>query len=69
MSRPSYSEIYEKAMEKADLMCCPDCESQGTLSYADDEVLVCSSCQYSIEAEDLSSAWQEKLEEEMGFYD
>lgn len=38
MSKVSYSEIYEKAVEKASTMCCPDCESIGSLRYADDEV-------------------------------
>lgn len=69
MSRITYSEIYEKSLEKKYEMCCPDCESEGTLKYADDEVLVCEVCQYSIEAEDLQPVWQEKLEDEMGFYD
>lgn len=69
MSKVSYSEIYEKAVEKASTMCCPDCESIGSLRYADDEVLVCDSCQYSIDVVDLQSEWQEKLENEMGFYD
>lgn len=69
MSKVSYSEIYENAVEKANAMCCPECESVGSLKYADNEVLVCENCQFSIEAEDLQPEWQEKLENEMGFYD
>ena len=58
----SYSEIFEKASAKKYDMCCPDCDSNGTLSYADDEVLVCSCCNFSIEAEELLSAWIQKIE-------
>lgn len=64
-----YSEIYEKAVEKAENLCCPYCESNGTLEYADDEVLVCNNCKFSVEAEDLQSVWQDKIEDESGFYD
>ena len=69
MGKMSSLETYEESVEKANSMCCPECESEGTLKYADDEVLVCESCQYSIEAEDLQPVWQEKIEEEQGFYD
>lgn len=69
MSKISYSEIYEKSVEKANAMCCPNCESEGSLKYADDEVLVCESCQYGIDATDLQSEWHEKIENEEGFYD
>ena len=69
MSRVTYSEIYEKSLEKKNGMCCPECESEGSLKYADDEVLVCDVCQYSIEAEELQPVWHDKLEDEMGFYD
>lgn len=69
MSKISYSEIYEKAVEKSNTMCCPDCQSESSLKYADDEVLVCESCQYSIDAVDLQSEWQNKIEIEEGFYD
>ena len=60
----SYSEIYENAYCKKCDMCCPDCDSYNSLSYADDEVLVCSDCGYSIEAEDLLSAWIDKISAE-----
>lgn len=69
MSRMSSIEVYEKSVEKANSRCCPDCEMQGTLKYADETVLVCRSCNYSIEAEDLQPEWQEKIETEEGFYD
>lgn len=68
MSRVTYSEIYEKSVEKKNRMCCPKCEKEYSLKYADDEVLVCGACQYSIEAEELQSTWQDKLEDEMDFY-
>ena len=58
---PTYSEIYEKAYAKKCDRCCPDCESSNSLSYADDEVLVCSFCGYSIEADELQSAWIDKI--------
>lgn len=58
---PSYSEIYERAHVKKCDRCCPDCDSSNTLHFADDEVLVCSSCGFSIEAEDLLSAWIDKI--------
>ena len=61
-----YSQIYEMAVEKADNMCCPDCSSQNSLDYADEDVLVCRCCKYSIDAEDLQSEWQDILEEEYG---
>ncbi len=63
-----YLDLYEKAVEKANEMSCPACESTGTLMYADAEVLVCNNCQYSIDAIDLQSEWQDKLEKEDGFY-
>lgn len=69
MSRVTYSEIYEKSVEKKNRMCCPECESEGSLKYADNEALVCGVCHYSIEAENLQPTWQEKLEDEVGFYD
>lgn len=50
-------------------MCCPACRSEGSLKYVDDEVLVCENCQYSIEAVDLQSVWQDKIEDEEGFYE
>ena len=65
IKRLNISEIYKKSVEKANAMCCPDCESPGTLEYADDKVLVCSSCGYSIDAEDLQPEWQEKIEDEL----
>lgn len=68
MSKMSYSEIYEKAVEKANAMCCPDCKCEGSLKYADDEVLVCESCRYSIDAVDLQPVWQDKIEDKEGFY-
>lgn len=58
-----YSEIYEMAREKAMKCCCLECEVDGQLEYVDDEVLVCKNCGYSIEAVDLQSEWQEKIEE------
>ena len=69
MSKISYSEIYEIALEKAYAMCCPNCQSKGSLKYADEEVLFCESCQYSIDAVDLQPEWQNKIEIEKGFYD
>ena len=65
----TYSEIYEKAVEKANAMCCLDCGCESTLEYADDEVLVCKNCKYSIDAVDLQSEWQDKIENDEGFYD
>lgn len=62
------SEIYREAREKARTKTCPDCGSSYALEYADDEVLVCRFCKYSIEAEDLASEWQDILEEEYDFY-
>lgn len=44
ISKISYSEIYEKSVEKANEMCCPNCESEGSVKYSDDEVLVCERC-------------------------
>lgn len=64
----TYSEIYLKSLEKANSKTCPDCGSRHALRYADDEVLVCKSCRYSIDAEDLQPEWQEKLEDEYGLY-
>jgi len=61
-----FAEIFELAIEKARNRCCPDCESEHTLNYADDTVLVCSCCDYSIEADELQPEWQEKLEDEYG---
>lgn len=69
MCKKSYSEIYLMAVEKANGRCCPDCESEGSLHFADEEVLVCDVCQYSIEAEDLEPVWQDKIEDDEGFYD
>ena len=69
MTKPTFSELWERAMGKKAMMCCPDCDSVGTLSFADDTVLVCSSCNYSIDEEDLASEWLEILEEETGFND
>lgn len=63
----TYSEIYEKAYCKKLDKCCPDCEGSGTLYFADDEVMVCSSCGYSIEAEDVLPAWVHKFEEACDF--
>lgn len=63
-----YSEIYEMAREKTMKCCCLDCEVDGQLEFADDEVLVCKNCGYSIYAADLQSEWQEKIEEEVGEY-
>lgn len=57
----THSEIYERACAKKSSKCCPDCESSGCLYFADEEVLVCSSCGYSIDAEDLFSAWFDKI--------
>lgn len=68
MGKMSYSEIYEKSVEKASSRCCPDCETSGSLQYADSEVLVCSVCGYSIEAEELQPKWQEIIEEDEGFF-
>lgn len=67
--KKSYSEIYNLAVEKANSKTCPDCGSIGALEYADDSVLVCRNCQFSIDAIDLQPEWQEKLENELGFYD
>ena len=64
---PTFSEIYEKAYKKKCNKCCPDCGSSHSLQYADDEVLVCSECGYSIEVEDLLSAWIEKFEEDCDY--
>ena len=61
---PSFSEIYERAYVKKCDRCCPDCDSSSSLKFADAEVLVCSSCGFSIEADDLQSAWQEKISAE-----
>lgn len=58
---PSFSEIYERAHAKKCARCCPDCDSPNSLRFADEEVLVCSSCGFSIEAEDLQSAWMDKI--------
>ena len=58
---PTYSEIYESAYSKKEDRCCPDCDSYNTLRFADSEVLVCSDCGFSIEAEDLLSAWIDKI--------
>lgn len=58
---PTFSEIYERAYAKKTDKCCPDCDSYGSLHFADEEVLVCSTCGFSIEAEDLQSAWQSKI--------
>lgn len=69
MGKISYLEIFEKAVKKANAMCCPACESIGVLRYVDHEVLVCENCQYSIDATDLQPEWQEKLENDLGFYD
>ncbi|MBQ2924610.1 MAG: hypothetical protein IJE57_03450 [Anaerotignum sp.] len=59
-----FAELWKRAMEKKFKKTCPDCGGVGTLEYADDSVLVCSNCGYSIDDEDLSSEWLEKLENE-----
>lgn len=69
MSKMSSLEIYEKSIEKSKAMCCLNCQSEGSLKYADDEVLVCEVCQYGIDAIDLQPEWQNKIEIEAGFYD
>lgn len=65
----TYSEIYEKSVDKTSSMCCPSCKSDRQLEYADSEVLICKNCGYSIDAIDLQSEWQDILEVEMGFYE
>lgn len=65
----TYSDIYEMSVEKANAMCCLNCEMDAQLEPADSEVLVCKNCGYSIDAVDLQPEWQEKLENELGFYD
>ena len=45
MGKISYSEIFEKAVEKTNAMCCPACESIGGLRYADHAVLVSANIQ------------------------
>ena len=57
----TYSKIYERAYCKKEDRCCPDCESDNSLRFADSEVLVCSACGFSIEADDLLSAWIDKI--------
>ena len=69
MSKMSSLEIYEKAVEKSKAMCCLNFQIEGSLKYADDEVLVCEVCQQSIDVIDLQTEWQNKIEIEVGLYD
>ena len=59
-----FAELWERAMGRKAMRTCPDCDGVGTLEYADDKVLVCSDCGYSIDDEDLAPEWLEKLENE-----
>lgn len=64
---PTYSDIYRKAYEKKCNKDCPDCECRNSLRYADDQVLVCKACKFSIEADDLLSAWIDKISAEYDY--
>ena len=59
---------YPEARSHADNQDCPDCWGVGTLDYAadDDNVLVCSKCQFSVEDYDLWEAWIEAYLDEYG---
>lgn len=65
----TYLEMYNLAVEKADSMSCPDCESYSSLEYVDDEVLVCKICQFSVDAEDLQQEWEDFLQNEYDITD
>lgn len=65
----SSSEIWEKACSAARRKKCPECESAGVMHAADDSVLVCDDCGYSIDSDDYKDALFERIADEVGYYD
>ena len=59
---------YPEAERHARHQDCPECWGNGTLDYvaADDNVLVCSNCEFSIEDYELGDAWIEAYLNEYG---
>ncbi len=65
----SFSDLFLKSRGMASLDMCPDCRAMYSMSPADDTVMVCGECGYSVDIEDYASDILERLEEEEGFYD
>ena len=59
-----YEDILNKAENMAAEWKCPECEA--TMQQEDDDVVVCPSCHYSAEIEDLEEVWEEKIIAEEG---